>query len=177
MLSVFITSCCELEGEFTHTGISLESLDFNSGEPEVIGTSSVSNSSFGLRIELHYHNNLAFAYPPLPSSLFATSCAEKYSFIEEVIDIEIRSTGDLDFNHPAGALLNDLFIGWSWNDKESSISDLVDDLNDPRMMNVRRYLQLQDTEIEDSAHQFILSLILSDSRSISDTTRTIHFED
>jgi len=177
VITVVTVGCRTIDTDFSRTSISAENLDFSSTFPTIVGTVSIAKNIYGIRLDIHYDEQAAQSIQNTLGTLYAYDPHENNNYLEDVTEFTLTSTSSMDLEHPAGTELGDMF-SISKGDKLTSVAEsMVDELNDKAWPPYAIELRLNECEIADSVHQFILSVKLSDGRILTDTTRTVRFVD
>ena len=174
-----INSCCETDLNYKWIGVSSEIIDNSAVDPVICHSDSVNKMAYGIR--LHLKDSFLF-YTHLPTffnSTYATSCNKKYIGIHTIKNITIKTLYDFDDVKLKNADISDYFLARISIERSyySSIAEIANRLND------RDNLTYDDDDTFDlflmkqpsktDTCRFKIEINLSDSSSISCTTRTI----
>lgn len=115
------SGCCDCEPSteltYTHCGVMLDALDNQGLEPVLSEADSIPIAAFGLSLSLVLSQELCRHRPHslwLSNSAYAFSCdcppEVTFAPLEQWSDVRIITLLDLDEEHPAGTLVNDVFF-------------------------------------------------------------------
>lgn len=160
----FFNHSCEPMYSFEYTYIITEILSKDS----VTYADSVSKLNYGFRIN-YFEKRYPLSYNQFGSNvLFATTLPSPRA-LDSIVDIKIKTLNKINETYPANFLVNDIFIGTYYfvpfNERESLDSLSIYDLYDNYYLN--------DTNITDTVHQFIIEVYLDNNTVLTDTTTPI----
>ncbi|MEM1003530.1 MAG: DUF5034 domain-containing protein [Bacteroidota bacterium] len=176
----FFIACCDcLEVNlinFTHCSISLENLDNSGATAQVDSSGQILRTAYGLRVSVQRSENICVRSSPtlFVHSAYAYDChcppPEKFTSLDSIVSINIKTLNEFDDTHPAGTNINDYFnILWfrDYMPLESFNFGLiylpVDPINEDWMADI----MLLVPPPERGTHQFEVAIELSDGRILN----------
>jgi len=175
-----INSCCETELNYKWIGVSSEIIDNSAVAPVISNSDSINKMAYGIR--LHLKDSFLY-YTHLPTFFnitYATSCDKKDVEIHTIKNIIIKTLYDFDDVKLKNADISNYFlarISTETTSNYSSILEIANRFNDKNSIDYKDddsfdlFLMKQPSKIDTC--RFQIEINLSDSSSISCTTRTI----
>jgi hypothetical protein len=171
ILGIVIHSCCEGYA-YKWAYIIAKNLDTrNKMENIYYENDSVSREDYGIRIHF-FEQKLISQVPALfLNDLYATSCDESYPTEDTIVDITIITLKPFNANTAAGEDVSEYFLELF---HQYPIEQEIERINQDKWSMVD-YIDLEviDSTLYESEHQFIVNVHLSDNRIMSDTTEPV----
>ncbi|PHN04187.1 DUF5034 domain-containing protein [Flavilitoribacter nigricans] len=181
-----LSSCCEcLESmffDYTNCSISVEELDNSRLQPEVSSNKMILKEAFGLRVNVERKQDLCHqrSTPLFVTSAFAFSCEcppeTVFQPLDSILTIQITTLRDFDDTHLSGSDVSEYFsvlLSTEFISIDEFISNLRNEVYDLEYDILKFDLMLMTPPPATGAHQFAVSLELSDGRVLSKSSSII----
>lgn len=171
---VIINSCC---GGYRYKWTYI--LTDNLKQKEISVLDSIAKEEFGIRVHLFnrkYAGN--FQRTLINQAYAAYDCWEIYIKEDSIISLTIKTINKLTPDYDAFSDVTNLFIGHFIHnvsiEESMPISELISIINE-RDTKVFESLDLlyNCNQINDTIHQFVIDILLSDNRVLTDTTKPV----
>lgn len=170
---IVINSCCEGYG-YKWTYILTDNLK----QKEISVLDSIAKEEFGIRVHLFdrkYASN--FQGILINQAYAAYDCWEIYTKEDSIISVTIKSMNKLTPDKDAFSDVTDLFLGYSEVisfEENEPITELISRINQEDMTPIDNLdLLYNSNQINDTIHQFVIEILLSDNRVLTDTTKPV----
>ena len=168
LTGIIIQSCCK-GYQYKWTYIITDNLFDNS----INYYDSIPVNAFGIRIHLFNRKFASNFQNVFVNELQAYRCEEIYSNEDSIVELKLITLYGFNSEHEGLSDVSDLFLGYT-SDITIPINELITNINNNVTTSIGYFdLLLNDENISDTMHRFIVKIELSDNRILIDTTQAV----